>query len=335
VRWLVIAVMVMSVSAARAEHVPPASYVIVFDRSLAADKREAIDDALARARAKIHGDVALTIQDAPKGNLLAGVRAAGARLANVKSPARRVLVVTDGDDFLTVGPTVTKLRNAGIKVSALGYQSLTRITLSDIARYGGGSLYVARDRTDLVRSFEEELVPPDERDLAVVLLIDRSAWMHGEKLEMATETARSLVELLAPEDVVGVVAFDSDAEIIVPAQPASNKMAITNRIATLTSSGGTKFYPAVKDALDMLSNVQTFDKHVILISDGGSPDDGVLDIVEQLRAANVMVSVVGLPGADRAQLATIAERGNGRLYLIDDIGALPKLFLVPRTDVGR
>ena len=42
---------------------------------------------------------------------------------------------------------------------------------------------------------------------------------------------------------------------------------------------------------------------------------------------DITVSAVGVPGADRALLDVIADRGSGRLYMVEDLGALPKIFL--------
>jgi len=39
------------------------------------------------------------------------------------------------------------------------------------------------------------------------------------------------------------------------------------------------------------------------------------------------VSCVGVQGADRNMLSMIADAGDGRLYMVEDIGALPKIFM--------
>ena len=46
-----------------------------------------------------------------------------------------------------------------------------------------------------------------------------------------------------------------------------------------------------------------------------------------MRASRITVSCVGVQGADRNMLAMIADAGDGRLYMVEDIGALPKIFM--------
>ena len=45
-----------------------------------------------------------------------------------------------------------------------------------------------------------------------------------------------------------------------------------------------------------------------------------------MRVSGITVSTVGVAGADRNFLAMIADAGDGRLYLVDDVAALPKIF---------
>ena len=48
---------------------------------------------------------------------------------------------------------------------------------------------------------------------------------------------------------------------------------------------------------------------------------------QDMRASRITVSCVGVQGADRNMLAMIAEAGDGRLYMVEDIGSLPKIFM--------
>ena len=72
-----------------------------------------------------------------------------------------------------------------------------------------------------VRSdFEKEKEKPS---LAMVLVIDKSGSMSGDKIEMAKSAARSAVELLGNSDQVGVVAFDGETYVISEMQSASQQ----------------------------------------------------------------------------------------------------------------
>src|SRR4029078_2328547 len=80
-----------------------------------------------------------------------------------------------------------------------------------------------------VRSdFEKEKEKPS---LGMVLVIDKSGSMEGDKIEMAKTAARSALELLGRRDQAAVVAFDGDTYMICEMQSANNKAKISDEIS--------------------------------------------------------------------------------------------------------
>ena len=348
---------------------PARALVIVVDRALPADKlavvSAAVTDALATLPAGTQvaiisagktATVEATLQSPKQAKPLAaavgrirsaktsdlprGIRAATKLLATAGLTDRRLLVLTDGDVLLDIGPLLGGLRNAGITMSALGFQSMNRVTLGSLASAGGGTLHLVDDQAGIAKAIVFETTPiPEPAGTAVVLLIDRSGSMEGVRLEAAKEAARMTTEVLSPFDTIAIVAFDTEAQQVVVPQSASNKLRISTDISRLQAGGGTNIFPALKEAQAILKTeaLANHVKHVILLSDGESTSDGVADLVREMREAKITVSAVGVQGADRNLLSVIAGAGAGRLYMVEDLAQLPKIFIreVEATRVKR
>ncbi len=164
--------------------------------------------------------------------------------------------------------------------------------------------------------------------IALMLCVDRSGSMAGSKMELAKEAARATAESMAPEDRIGVIAFDSEARLAVRLQRAGNRYKIATDISRLTPSGGTHIYPALDMAYQALLTAQAKVKHVILLTDGQAPKAGIDALVRQMKRSGITVSTVGVGSdVDRGLLESVADRGGGRSYFTDRPETLPRIFV--------
>ncbi len=162
---------------------------------------------------------------------------------------------------------------------------------------------------------------------SVVFVIDRSGSMMGEKLETTKKAVIAAIDSMAPSDRASLVIFDAEATVVFQEQPRTKRASLVKLVNAIKAGGGTNYFPGLKEASDILMGVSRERKHVILLSDGEAPRDGLEELVTDMRVSRITVSAIGVEGASQELLAEVASNGDGRLWMAGDVVTLPQLFV--------
>ncbi|WP_223633727.1 VWA domain-containing protein [Planococcus sp. 4-30] len=164
--------------------------------------------------------------------------------------------------------------------------------------------------------------------LGLMIVMDRSGSMMGMKMELAKEAAARSVELLRPDDTLGVIAFDDQPwEILATAKIADPQEAV-DKILGITPGGGTEIYRSLQQAYMELEDLELQRKHIILLTDGQSATSNDYDaLIENGKENNITLSTVSIgQDADRNLLEQLAGTGSGRFYDVTDATTIPAIL---------
>ena len=202
---------------------------------------------------------------------------------------------------------------------------------------GGGFILAAGDSVfgedGYSETAVEEILPVrfdlerDKTSVALIIVLDKSGSMGGQKIELAKEASKAAVDVLEDDHLIGIIAFDYNYYWPVRFQSARNREDINQSVSMIIAGGETNIYPALREAHLQLTGIQSEVRHVILLSDGRSLPDDYIGLVESMAEEKMTVSTVAVGnGADRELLSNIAEWGEGRSYFIEDATMVPQIF---------
>ena len=129
---------------------------------------------------------------------------------------------------------------------------------------------------------------PGERALPknIVIVMDISGSMAGEKIEQAKRAVKFVLENLGREDRFSLIFFNSSVLDLTNGKllPASEAESMVKKVDEIEAGGGTNIYEALKRALEILKDHEDENNFVVFVTDG-IPTVGLKDprkIVENL-----------------------------------------------------
>ncbi|MCB0567741.1 MAG: von Willebrand factor type A domain-containing protein [Phaeodactylibacter sp.] len=183
------------------------------------------------------------------------------------------------------------------------------------------------------KSLEAEELPSSN----LVFLMDVSGSMRDEnKLPLARQAMRLLVEQLRPEDRAAIVVYAGAAGLVLPPTPGSDKQAILNAIDKMEAGGSTAGGAGIELAYQVAKEafISGGNNRIILTTDGdfnvGVSSDGALtQLVAEQRKSGIFLTVLGFGMGNYKdnKLELLADKGNGNYAYIDNLKEAKKVFV--------
>lgn len=176
-------------------------------------------------------------------------------------------------------------------------------------------------------------------NLAIVL--DRSGSMQGSKLEHAKQAAIMAIDRLDRNDILSVVAYDSNVQVLVPATRVSDRHELVRAIQRLEAGSNTALFAGVSKGAQ---EVRKFFEpgrvnRIILLSDGlanegpSSPEE-LGELGASLGREGITVTTFGLGlGYNEDLMSQLARRSDGNHAFIERPEELAKVFDLEFGDV--
>jgi len=191
---------------------------------------------------------------------------------------------------------------------------------------------------DGLRRESAESRPP----VNLVIVLDRSSSMSGDKIIQAKEAAIEALNRLAADDIFSLVTFDSNIETIIPATRVGNSKALESKIRRIEPRGMTALFGGVtQGASELRKNIEDsrYIHRIILLSDGqANQGPRTAEELGRLGAAlvkeGISVTTVGLGlGYDEDLMTRLALRSDGNTYFVEGSSDLPRIFTAELGDV--
>lgn len=158
--------------------------------------------------------------------------------------------------------------------------------------------------------------------VGVVIIIDRSGSMSGDRIEKAKEGALSVLNTLNSWDYCGIVTLESSYSADAQLVKMTEKSKLEAAIDSIEIGGGTMFKGAIDLAGSMLNGCDEIDRrHILLVTDGYPGDNldteygPMIDYYYKQCGITLSIVTIGDDGK-MGDMEAAAALGGGRLHKI-------------------
>jgi Ca-activated chloride channel family protein len=174
-----------------------------------------------------------------------------------------------------------------------------------------------------------DAAPGEHAPLALVVVLDTSGSMEGEKLREAKSAVKELVRGMRDDDDVALVHYASTAEVLVPlVRVGAGRGRLNAAIDGLTAGGGTAIPLGLRAGVEALESGLRAEEHsasqrvrrIVLVSDGLDSSRPASERLAHSSAdTGVTVSSMGIGlDFDEAYMGGIARAGHGNFGFVND-----------------
>jgi Ca-activated chloride channel family protein len=175
----------------------------------------------------------------------------------------------------------------------------------------------------------------------VAFVIDKSGSMQGEKIARAKDALRMAVGKLRDDDIVSIVAYDTNVRVLVPATKLTDRQQVYATIAQIEAGESTALFAGVSKGAAELRKFLDKERvnRIVLLSDGlanigpSSPGD-LAELGTSLGREGIAVTTIGL-GLDYNEdlMTKLAQKSDGNHMFAESAADLEQAFMREFGDV--
>ena len=172
----------------------------------------------------------------------------------------------------------------------------------------------------------QELWQAARKDVNLVMLLDTSGSMRGDKMDNMLAAAEQFVGQMGDDDFISIIAFSTEPEIIVNHVPVGEtRSKVINQIQSLYANGDTTLFDAIGDGAALLGKTTSVDtaNALVVLTDGEDTrsyryrfDNTLIDAV--INANATVFTIAYGRDADDSTLSALATQANGNFYQGDE-----------------
>lgn len=224
-------------------------------------------------------------------------------------------------DYLLSPDGQTQARTAGLRpVDAAALSQMNSVDLSQPERI------FAPPSVETLYAVQE-LWQAARKPINLVMLLDTSGSMRGDKIQNMQTAARRFVEQMGDKDKISIISFNDNPYLVVDAITiGKSRPEVDTAIANLNANGNTALFDAVAEGSRQLYRTHnpSHSNVMVVLSDGQDTASTFYTFLtpQMTQPATIVDTTIFTIGygdnADTQTMSALAQQGNGNYYIGDE-----------------